>query len=402
MPRNITGPPVSGEDLYGRDDEISLLWERLESSQHILMLAPRRVGKTSLMHELQRAPQNGWTVFYSDLEGATTAADCVADMIAHMASNETTRTWLDRALRPVPFREAIGNILRNATIVAREALRVELKGAMAGDWAVTAKQLQARLAALPAGARLLFILDELPLLISTLLRTTDGRAQVERLLGWLRALRQDPNLVGKVSFLVGGSIGLHSLLRSHNMSSPINDLTLFHVEPWSAEVARAFLKELGETNDFPLNDGAIERMLSLLGEAVPYHVQLVFQTVRDTCGRDVSRLNDEVIERAFAKRLAGPAGGPHLDHYAERLERVLSLEDMVIARHILDRACQSQRGMERAALADLALDEDGRLSNIIQLLVDDGYLIAGTLALRFRSNLVREYWRHSQASGRQP
>ena len=47
--RNIIGQPVAGDDLYGREYELDRLWEQLEQGEHILMLAPRRVGKTSLM-----------------------------------------------------------------------------------------------------------------------------------------------------------------------------------------------------------------------------------------------------------------------------------------------------------------------------------------------------------------
>lgn len=47
--QNITGQPVVGDDLFGRDYELKTLWERLERGEHVLLLAPRRVGKTSLM-----------------------------------------------------------------------------------------------------------------------------------------------------------------------------------------------------------------------------------------------------------------------------------------------------------------------------------------------------------------
>ena len=60
--RNIIGPPVVGDDLYGRDYELARLWEHLENGEHLLMLAPRRVGKTSLMLELKQAPRENWDV----------------------------------------------------------------------------------------------------------------------------------------------------------------------------------------------------------------------------------------------------------------------------------------------------------------------------------------------------
>ena len=55
--RNVIGQAVVGDDLYGRDYELARLRETLAQGEHILMLAPRRVGKTSLMLELRRAPR---------------------------------------------------------------------------------------------------------------------------------------------------------------------------------------------------------------------------------------------------------------------------------------------------------------------------------------------------------
>ena len=64
--RNIIGQAVIGDDLYGRDYELDRLWEHLGQGEHILMLAPRRVGKTSLMLELHRAPRENWEALYVD------------------------------------------------------------------------------------------------------------------------------------------------------------------------------------------------------------------------------------------------------------------------------------------------------------------------------------------------
>ena len=57
MVRNVTGAPVVGDDLYGREAEIERLWTALDRGDSLLMLAPRRVGKTSLMRELERDPR---------------------------------------------------------------------------------------------------------------------------------------------------------------------------------------------------------------------------------------------------------------------------------------------------------------------------------------------------------
>src|SRR4051794_4806680 len=42
------GAPVRGVNMFGREREVSTLWQRLHRD-HLLLLAPRRVGKTSVM-----------------------------------------------------------------------------------------------------------------------------------------------------------------------------------------------------------------------------------------------------------------------------------------------------------------------------------------------------------------
>lgn len=47
----IVGSPVRDEDFWFRDDFIEDLWESLEK-HNVLLLAPRRIGKTSVMYRM--------------------------------------------------------------------------------------------------------------------------------------------------------------------------------------------------------------------------------------------------------------------------------------------------------------------------------------------------------------
>ena len=90
--RNMTGQAVVGDDLFGREYELGQLWEKLGQGEHLLMLAPRRVGKTSLMLELHRDPRQNWDVVYVDLEYGDSPADCVAAILAGLAAHPTYRS----------------------------------------------------------------------------------------------------------------------------------------------------------------------------------------------------------------------------------------------------------------------------------------------------------------------
>ena len=188
--RNIIGQPVAGDDLYGREYELDRLWEQLEQGEHILMLAPRRVGKTSLMLELENAPRGGWDVINVDVQGGEGPEDCFAAILAKLAADSRYRTRFEA----IPFSSTIKNVVEGMSAnVDVGVLRVELKRAIGSEWDRVAAQLQARLTNLPdTGERLLVILDELPILISRMLRSGGGKSDADLLLARLRQWRQAP------------------------------------------------------------------------------------------------------------------------------------------------------------------------------------------------------------------
>ena len=399
--RNVIGQAVVGDDLYGRDYELARLWETLEQGEHILMLAPRRVGKTSLMLELRRAPRENWNVIYVDVERGDGPADFVAAVLAALAADRRYRSRFET----IPFSGAVKDVLGRfqSVSVDVDVLRVELKGAIGREWHHAADQLQARLTNLPAaGANLLIIVDELPFLVSRMLRTAERKHDAEMLLSRLRHWRQAPELRGKVRTLVGGSIGLEGVLRRASLSGLINDLAPFHLDSWDRPTAVEFMKALGNGCDFRLDDASIARILDLLRDPVPYHVQLFFSTLRDACRNKPSRVSPEMIERCFEERLAGASGTAHLDHYAERLEIAFGEREHEMARDILGRACRREDGAGFVELEDLHRRSGQMYLSVLRDLEADGYVRHEGSWLKFRSNLLRKWWRKYHDGGVAP
>ena len=396
--QNITGQPVVGDDLYGRDHEMGTLWERLERGEHVLLLAPRRVGKTSLMLELQHEPRPNWHVIYVDVEGAADAADLFADILAQLASHATYR----RGIENIPGWQAAKDILSAADFSAKARvgdMKVELASAMRADWHRRADQIRARLAATEAEGRLLIVIDELPLLVS---RLVDGGKKQEAglFLSKLREWRQAPDLRSSVATLAGGSIGLEGVVQRAGLSGLINDLVPFHLESWSRVTARKFLYELGRGSRFPLGEATVEQVLDLLYDPVPYHVQLFFQALRDECRGDPASLNGDLVESCFEQRLAGASGTAHLDHYATRLEIALDKRERGVALPILSRLSRLATPTEWAQvdeLQELMAGSGGAFRSAMRVLEADGYIRRDGDRVSFRSNLLRRWWRKHHA-----
>ena len=395
---NVVGQAVVGPDLYGRTAELAGLWQGFTRGEHIHMLAPRRVGKTSLMLELRREPPPNWHVVYVDVEGAESPSDFVATVIAELASTPAYRSWLEA----MPLGRTVGDFwaqLRGAEMSV-PFLRVELKSALGNEWADAMDRLQARLAALPEGDRhLLIIVDELPVLIARMLRRDEGREDVELLLAKLRTWRQSPALRGNISTLLGGSIGLEGMLRREGLSALINDLVPFRLPSWERKTATAFLRELGNHHNFELRDDQIGQMLDLLADPVPYHVQLFFQGVHAKANGDAGILTEAHIAAVFADTLIGTSGTPHLDHYGTRLETALDADSYAVAQDILALSSEA-RGAAMSDIGKLAEGREALVRSVLDELELDGYVYQHDDRLSFRSNLLRTWWcKHRVGTG---
>ena len=78
---NKIGPPVEGDDFFGREKEIQKANKLLDSSHSLLLSAPRRIGKSSLAKRLIGERKNqGWKCVWGGLE-ETAAEDGFLNLV---------------------------------------------------------------------------------------------------------------------------------------------------------------------------------------------------------------------------------------------------------------------------------------------------------------------------------
>jgi len=61
MPSITIGPPATGDDFFDRETLLEDLWEAVDEGS-VLLAAPRRVGKTSLMLRMRDQSPENWAV----------------------------------------------------------------------------------------------------------------------------------------------------------------------------------------------------------------------------------------------------------------------------------------------------------------------------------------------------
>ncbi len=391
--KNVTAGPVTGDDLFGRGDEIGNLWRSLDRGEHVLMLAPPGTGKTSLMRTLALDPRGRWDVVYADLEDCAGTADCVGAVLAGLASLPGFGPWA----ASIPFREPVRQAVREE---GRAGADGAIARALSDHWLDAAEKLHAALRRTPRAAhRLLIILDEFPYMLARALQGPGGNREAERLGQWIQAMQDDPALSGWVSFLFGGSSALENVLRHMGLTRVDSRVAAFAVDGWTRTTADAFLSRLGMEDGFALNEKHRMALLDLLGDPLPQHVQMLYGQLRQTCGGDPARLADETLNAAFAQLATGPDYRFHFGYYLKRLEVTFRPRETGLVHYCLAQLCRAEDGLPLARVEPKTYGLERPFPVILRLLEEEGYLSRDRNTVRFRSNLLRAWWRKTQAPG---
>ncbi len=395
--KNIVGPPAIGADFFDRPIERELVWSKLTAGS-LIVTAPRRVGKTSLMFRLETEPAAGWRVIHFSVESARTAAEFVGKLVAAVRKTVDDAWWTGSALR-----DLVDGVFRRIDRVDLKLVALEVGDLVEDRWERTAHELISRLAS-DTGVRTAIMIDEFPFFVDRL-ATDGGREAASHFVHWFRELRQAVDTTtNPVRFLLYGSVGLDSVLSRHRLTGAVNDLDVLSIGPLDETEATRFLAELSAGESVPLPPDARDRLLERLAHwYIPFHLQLAFSKLKDGYIRTKAPPTAAAVDRVFEEELLSPAARKHFEHWWQRLDMALPGEAARFARRVLTAAAQPEgvaaNTVDLAAVgspiigAPAGLDKQQR-RDVESLLLHDGYLVRDGHRLRFASPFLARWWRH--------
>jgi uncharacterized protein len=390
--RNITGSPAEDRDFFDRPKDLARLQRELANQANLLLTAPRRVGKTSLvlrLCELERA-QDRAAVFLN-VEGCCDELSFAEKLVGTLQQAGLQPSLLGRV--SMAFRK-VRQTFQGMKVGA--GIDVEMGETEDPDHSTLGRTLESIFRKIEeAGKDVLIVIDEMPELLLALSKQESGAERVGQLLHWLRALRQTYRKHIRWIFL--GSIGLDSFVDDRNLRKTINDLTPCGLDALTAAEADDFLDRLGKDNHLPIAPPVRKLIITRVGWPLPHHLQIVFHALVDGGTKTVDAA---AVDRAI-DFLLRPENLSQFDTWRQRLGEQFGVSDAAAARDILRHLCQHASGRARAevlnalmstrAQADPAAVEE-QLGRLLQMLLRDGYVLEKDGSYAFRSFLLREYW----------
>lgn len=401
---NIAGSPVEGDNFFGRDAEVARFQEMLRHHD-VLLLGPRRIGKTSLARAVLKAVEgHGWQAVEINVASCRDERGFV----------ERLTKGIEMRARSLPAQVWAGLASRLGSLATRiESLQVSMPGVAGGsvrlrdapleDWTTVAND-SLRLMAEGAHTWLIYV-DELPIFLYQLLADdpADGAQRVRRFLDWFRNDVRGLPECRHVRWLVTGSVGLDTLVQRHRMADTINSLKHEALDPFDDDTAVAMIERLAASYRLALDTDGARALVEAVRWPQPYYLQLVFNRLRQleaSTRRPPGGLIADAIERSVQ-----PGEDNDYHHWEQRLSLQLGVGDASHAVALLTVAAQDADGARAEALYDRLRQrmpddgEDAQRSRFVELrdiLVRDGYWglheAGGARRYRFRLELLRLWW----------
>lgn len=383
---NIVGSPVFGDNFFGRESELKQLRSDL-NNHDILLLGPRRIGKTSISRRLmQQLEAEGWLVVKVEVGSCNNEREFLHKYLCEIKSclDGPLKKWVDRV--DVGIKQGLDRLGGVGGSLLGGLAEVEVKinpGNDPGDWIVGNEKIKSALINLDK--KLFIYIDELPIFLQRLISNDleNGVSRAQRFLNWFRNDIHSDGTEKMTRHLLSGSIGLDTVAQRYGLSASLNLLLKCTLKPYDQHEACMMVNKLLAGKGVIVSSDFASKVVEAIGWTQPFYLQMVVYNLAFLLARHPEWQADEVrwIEAAIAEMLSS-VKGCDFAHWDERLDMQLSPQDAQLARCLLTHSALKKEGAMANDLFKLfceKLDQPGtdgairHFAGLRELLVGDGY-----------------------------
>lgn len=339
----VVGGVARNDDYYFHKSFIDDIWDSLKKD-NVLLLAPRRTGKTSIMYYMLDHPENGYKVIHLNVEELERPAEFFLSLID--AINDHQPEYLKKLSASWSLFKEIGSRLEEIGF-----LDFKIKLRQATDWEKHWKELAQQLMekVIAVNEPVLFIIDELPDMLSAM--AEHSHEELKAFLHLFRKMRIGYQNNDKIRWLVGGSVNIRGTLDELGLIKLINDLKTESLPKIQEQEVVDFVGMMLKNREVQYDESLIPQLCSLLGDPIPYFLQLFTQELYRYWRREKPDvLKAHHADKVFRHALLGEAAHDKLQHYYTRIQIYYPPDEQEAAYSLLDALALSDAGVSEKGL----------------------------------------------------
>ena len=380
-PNFTLGNVATGDKFYLRNDIIEDIWSELKKGNSILLAAPRRVGKTSVMQYIEQNPVENYKLIFQNIQGVKSADEFFEQiytlLLNCLSRMQKAKKWVENFKNTITIKK-----------VGVDGIEFEKKPT---DFLKATNALLAEINEIQEIENIILLLDELPEILFNINKTSKENAV--SILKNLRRWRQQPELNKKVKFVLAGSVGIHyvvDIIETRN--SDLNDLRKVDCSPLSNAEAYKYIDWATKGATVTYNNELKEYLLSKIQYFVPYFFNLLL----DQINKQAKKIGDpkitmQDIDVAFD---AVVEDNDYFDDWKKRLQDYMPKEDFEFVNEILVHAAHKGH-ITVKEIYDKAV-QHGKTTDYMDFIKDlenDGYIVETNAQYLFMSPFLSVFWK---------
>ena len=374
-PDTITGDAATDGRYLRREAVNEYFWREVKKGNHILFVAPRRVGKTSIMKDLAQNCPDGFSCLYQDIEGVR-SRDEFYHRLFGLVLQCTKQSKLKEA------RDFFGRCLQKYSIreISRSGITI---GTAAIDYEKELRDLIPDLKA--AKVHTVIFLDEFAEVIHKL--PPDDAVAI---LHTLREVRHD-DAFRHFTLVYGGSIGLEFVIKNIDRPKLINDLHRIKLKPLTDEEASQLLLQLTKGASIQLTEEVLDYIKRKMDYLLPYYLQLMLEEIDGiACENEDPVVTEITVDGAFQRVLDNRK---NFEDWLERLKEYQSPHFPFINDILMYTAHRGRITIQEIYNKAENFGRTNDYMDFVDELLHDGYLReSGDYVYRFISPFLQQFW----------
>jgi uncharacterized protein len=385
--KTITGSPARKEQFFKRPVIRKKILQAITANENLLISAPRRVGKSSILLDLVDAPDENYYAVFADTEAINSSEDFFKMILQAILDADKIESFGF-------FNSSIKDKLKNWTS--------RVAGFSIGPVSLDIKEKERKsyfeeftdfLTDIDLDEKkILMLIDEFPITVEKI-QEAHGMEAAVHFLSQNRSLRQNPAYHDKIRFVYTGSIGLFTAVKRIKATDKINDLREIKINALSKEEAAQLLNSLlqEECGATPSQENT-DYILSKLEWWIPFYFQLMVRELTDL-PEENKAITKENIDKAFEKIVEN--GNIYFEHFKDRLQKVFKSTDALKFVQEFLLKVKSSNDVDYAQALNLAEKYNVRADadNILEVLKHDGYIVEENGCYQFYSPILKRWWK---------
>lgn len=385
--KSSVGQPAEGEDKYfHREKIVNKILRKLDNGENILLSAPRRIGKSSILKHIKNNPQEGQIIKYLIVQSVD-------------SSEEFFKKLYNELINDDEIFEGIEGYLKRTTGIVRHYLG-RLTGISTEGFDVSPNdninyyQECLDLMEFFKNKKVVIFIDEFPDALNNILKKDKDLAI--SFLQENRDIRQQFSNTN-LQFVYTGSTGLRNIVKNLGHLDLINDINEVHIPPFTEHEAIELIKRLvlgcqTYEKDFTVDDASISHILQKVTWRLPYYLQVIVAELFEYYEDHNKPITIETVDWVLDEMVKAKSNhSDYFDNWKRRLHRSFKKDEYGLSIAILSHIAKHD-SITSGEIKELAKQcPNTKINHILSILEYDGYISEDQHAYGFNSFLLKEW-----------